>query len=81
MTDSHPLTRYRTSQEPPLSEADLARKLGVGRAAIHRWENRQRKIDVKLVPHVSEMTGIPARELRPDLYAEHEKLFGGGGDQ
>lgn len=68
----HPLTAYRTSQEPPLTEADLARKLGVGRAAVNRWEKGARKIRTDLVLMVSERTGIPAKDLRPDL----ERLFG-----
>lgn len=76
MENVHPLTAYRTSQEPPLTEADLARKLGVGRPTIHRWENFKRKIDTALLPRITEKTGIPAKELRPDLIEEHEKLFG-----
>jgi transcriptional regulator with XRE-family HTH domain len=76
MENVHPLTAYRASHEPPLTEAELARKLGVGRPTLHRWEKRQRKIDSKFVPLVSEKTGIPAKELRPDLVEEHERLFG-----
>jgi len=76
MEKNHPLSAYRKSQVPPLSEAELARKLGVGRPTVHRWENGTRKIDSSLVPMVSEITGIPAKELRPDLIEEHEKLFG-----
>lgn len=68
----HPLTRYRESQEPVLSKAELADRLGVGRAAITRWESNQRKIRATLVPKISSVTGIPAKELRPDL----EEIFG-----
>jgi transcriptional regulator with XRE-family HTH domain len=72
----HPLRAYRESQQPPLSRAALADRLGVGRPTLFRWESGSRKIDEKLLPTVSERTGIPAKELRPDLYAQSEKLFG-----
>ncbi len=72
----HPLKAFREAQTPPMKEADLARFLGVGRPTIHRWENGTRLIDTNLLPTVSEKTGIPAKELRPDLVAQHEKLFG-----
>jgi transcriptional regulator with XRE-family HTH domain len=67
MESIHPLRTYRESQEPPLSQADLARRLGVGRPTLHRWETGARKPDVRLLPTITEKTGIPARELRPDL--------------
>lgn len=67
MENIHPLKAYRDSQEPKLSQADLARLLGVGRPTVHRWETGTRKPDVELLPTITEKTGIPARELRPDL--------------
>lgn len=76
MENVHPLTAYRIAQEPPLSEADLARKLGVGRPTLNRWESKKRKIDPSFIPMITEKTGIPAKELRPDLIEEHEKIFG-----
>lgn len=71
---THPLTTYRASQEPPLSMADLARLLGVGVPTISRWEKFQRAIDKERLGHVSNATGIPAKELRPDLFEENEQL-------
>lgn len=71
----HPLTKFR--QDNQLSQPDLARLLGVGRSTVHRWESGVRKIDRDIVPSVSEKTGIPAKELRPDLIEELEKLLGG----
>jgi transcriptional regulator with XRE-family HTH domain len=68
---THPLTKYR--EENQLSQPELARLLGVGRSTVHRWEAGGRKIKPELVPAVSEKTGIPAKELRPDL----ELLLGG----
>jgi transcriptional regulator with XRE-family HTH domain len=65
MEAKHPLQSYRETHE--LSRAALADKLGVQRATVHRWEKGDRKIDAELVPTISEITGIPARVLRPDL--------------
>lgn len=76
MQDVHPLRVYRAAQTPKLSQADLARMLGVARLTVLRWETGERKIDPSLIPIVTEQTGIPAKELRPDLVEEHEKLFG-----
>jgi len=74
MDSIHPLRTYRESQEPPLSQADLARLLGVGRPTIHRWETGSRKPDVELLTTITEKTGIPARELRPDLIGLADQL-------
>jgi transcriptional regulator with XRE-family HTH domain len=79
MQDIHPLRAYRATQTPKLSQAELAAKLGVARLTVHRWETGERKIGPSLIPNVTEITGIPARELRPDLIEEHEKLFGEAG--
>lgn len=76
MDGIHPLKTYRTNRTPKLSQADLAVELGVARLTVLRWENGERKIDPSLIPTVSEKTGIPAKDLRPDLIEEHEKLFG-----
>ncbi len=67
MSEPHPLTVYRNSFIPPKSQGDLGRELSVSREAINRWENGKRKIDTDILPRVVEVTGIPARELRPDL--------------
>lgn len=48
----------------------LAEAAGVGVSAVYQW----RRIPAKRVPAVSEKTGIPAAELRPDLAA----MFGSG---
>lgn len=44
--------------------AELARQLGVTRQAVSLWD----KIPLKHLRAVSEMTGIPRQQLRPDLY-------------
>lgn len=76
MQEIHPLKAYRGNQTPRLSQAGLAKKLGVARLTVLRWETGERKINTSLIPTVTEKTGIPAKELRPDLIEEHEKLFG-----
>ena len=67
MQKVHPLTAYRKRQQPPLTKAELAALLRTSRAAITRWESGLRKIDERLLPSIVAQTGIPARELRPDL--------------
>lgn len=76
MAEIHPLRTYRKSHNPVLSQADLARALGVSRLTVTRWETGERKIGPSKIPVVTKKTGIPAKELRPDLIEEHEKLFG-----
>jgi transcriptional regulator with XRE-family HTH domain len=77
MDGIHPLKTYRRTLSPKLSQAELASRLGVARLTVVRWESGERKIDPSLIPTVAEKTGIPAKELRPDLLEKHEKLFGG----
>lgn len=67
MASKHPLQVYRESFDPHMKQAELARKLEVARITVKRWETGARKIDAELAPSVSEKTGIPVAELRPDL--------------
>lgn len=60
------LTEYR--KERGLSQEAFAEAMGVSRPAVTRWETGARKIDGKLVPKVSQLTGIPVSDLRPDLF-------------
>lgn len=76
MSAVHPLRTYRQSQNPPLTKAALARKLRVSKTTIARWENGIRKIEPDKLPSIASETGIPARDLRPDLVETHEKIFG-----
>jgi transcriptional regulator with XRE-family HTH domain len=61
------LTNYRKEQVPPLSQGKLADKLGVVRETVARWESGHRKPDASLLPRITDVTGIPAKALRPDL--------------
>ncbi|MCV0384867.1 MAG: helix-turn-helix transcriptional regulator [Nitrobacter sp.] len=68
MADSvHPLRRFRLSHDPVMPREDLAALIGVSIPTVHRWESGARKVDVDLLSHVAAVTGIPARDLRPDL--------------
>lgn len=74
--DTHPIKLFRESQVPPMSQDALAEQIGVDRVTVARWESGDRKPDVNLLPKIVEITGIPARDLRPDL-AERASIFGG----
>lgn len=67
MTDANPLKAFRERQTPPMTKAELAKLLGVSRPVAHRWETGERKIGLEALQRVSEKTGIPKRDLRPDL--------------
>jgi transcriptional regulator with XRE-family HTH domain len=75
----HPLRLYRENHSPKLSQESLAERLGVARLTVLRWESGERKIDRTLVSDVSKKTGIPVKDLRPDLLSELEQLLGSGG--
>jgi transcriptional regulator with XRE-family HTH domain len=77
MIDTHPLRLYRENHTPKLSQEGLAERLGVARLTVLRWESGMRKIDRALVSEVSKKTGIPVKDLRPDLLSELEELLGG----
>lgn len=73
MSSNHPLAKFRAEKSLTLSA--LARMLGIGVSTVHRWESGTRNIDPEILPTVVAVTGIPARELRPDL----ARLFGEAG--
>jgi transcriptional regulator with XRE-family HTH domain len=65
---------YRETQK--LSQGELGEKIGVTRFTIMRWE-QDGKPDESKLKKIEEVTGIPAKELRPDLVEKHEEIFGG----
>jgi transcriptional regulator with XRE-family HTH domain len=67
MGATHPLKAFRESQTPPLTQDELATRLGVSKAAVSRWETGARKVDEELLAKVARITGIAAAKLRPDL--------------
>lgn len=67
MDSIHPLKAFRETQNPRLTQDQLADLLGVSKASVSRWETGTRKLDEDLLPSVSAKTGIPKAKLRPDL--------------
>lgn len=65
MEGIHPLKAYRDREG--LTQKQLADLLSVERTTVARWETETRRIDHELLSKISETTGIPAKELRPDL--------------
>jgi transcriptional regulator with XRE-family HTH domain len=65
MVSNHPLKAYRTAKG--ITQDALAKELGVSSITVSRWETGMRKIARDKLADVSEKTGIPKRELRPDL--------------
>lgn len=61
----HPLKAHRAAHG--LTQKQLADKFGVSRETLARWEIDARKIDPARLPHITQLTGISAAELRPDL--------------
>lgn len=64
MKDVSPLTHWRKANG--VTQAELGKKLGVGDAAITKWEKG--RVPAERVLSVAEETGIPPHMLRPDLY-------------
>jgi DNA-binding transcriptional regulator YdaS (Cro superfamily) len=52
----------------PLSDAGLAREVGVSAEAVRLWRLKKRRISPRHVSAVSRITGIPRHDLRPDLW-------------
>jgi len=67
MANAHPLRTYRDSQSPRLTQGELAKKLGVSRTTVARWESGTRQVDRQLVRSVAEVTKLAPATLRPDL--------------
>nr|WP_315043263.1 helix-turn-helix domain-containing protein [uncultured Moraxella sp.] len=46
----------------------LAKKIGTKQQNIWAWVHRDKKASAKYVVKISEATGIPCYELRPDIF-------------
>lgn len=61
MDQPHPLAAFRDAKK--ISRAELARQLGVSRAAVCRWEKGDRHPDRSLWPVIHEVTGLRPSEV------------------
>lgn len=59
-----PITLWRKAHG--ITQAALGERLGVGDAAITKWEKG--RVPAERVLDVSRETGIPPHRIRPDLY-------------
>ena len=53
------------------SRSKIARELGINLSAVSRWFKAGR-IPAERVPAVSELTGVPRKAIRPDIYGRFE---------
>lgn len=56
--------------EKGLTQAEAAKLLKADQSSVSRWTSGARKVPPQRVPEVSEITGIPPHELRPDIFRE-----------
>jgi transcriptional regulator with XRE-family HTH domain len=63
----HPFIKFRNKHKPPMTQSELARRLGVTRSCINRIENGNRQVGIELLPKAVAETGATPAELRPDL--------------
>lgn len=68
----HPVRAYRLGQNPPLSQADLAHRLGTTKANLSRIESGKQGISNTLLAKLVAETGISADRWTPNL----ARLFG-----
>ncbi len=64
-----PLADFRSRQNPPMTQAALARELDISRSFLLRLENGKRKAGTDLLLRIKNRCGIAPSEMRPDLAA------------
>jgi transcriptional regulator with XRE-family HTH domain len=62
---AHPLRKFR--QENEISQSEMARRLGLSRSFLQRVEAGTRMPGPDVTRKINAETGIPEREIRPDL--------------
>lgn len=67
-TSTEALRGLRAAIEAAGSAKALAERMGMVKSAIGNWRRREGGIPAKHVPRVSRHTGLPAHQLRPDLF-------------
>lgn len=70
MGDSmHPLRAYRLAQDPPLSQSELARRVGTTEATISRIEHGQHMVRRALLVRLVAVTGLSPAQICAGLAA------------
>lgn len=67
MDENHPLKEFRERHDPPMSQDQLAKLIGVDRVSVTRWECGARLPAPSHLAKIKEVTGIKPQALRPDL--------------
>lgn len=70
MENKHPLAVWRENQNPPLSQDDLAKKLGIGRWMVNSIETRRRNASLDMAEAIEGFTGgsvCVAALVHPDI--------------
>lgn len=57
MSPKHPLAAWRETQDPPLTQADLARRVDTSRWTINSIEKGRRKPGRELIVKIAKLTG------------------------
>lgn len=64
-----PLQALQKAIDSAGNRSKLAKKLGIDKPQnISVWVNRDKKAPAKYVAKISEVTGVPCYELRPDIF-------------
>ena len=50
------------------NRSKLAEQIGIKPQNVSNWVNRDKKASAKYVAKISEVTGVPCYELRPDIF-------------
>ena len=63
-----PLQALEKAIEIAGNRSKLAEQIGIKPQNVSNWVNRDKKAPAKYVAKISEVTGVPCYELRPDIF-------------
>lgn len=72
MTNETAFSNYR--KNTGLTLVAVAEAFGVDRKTILRWEQGKTPIPVRRLAEIEEVTGIPRRDLRPDVFRPSKRV-------
>lgn len=68
MADStHPLLAWLKEQEPPLTQAEFARRVPMSESHLSNVIDGKRPISMRLAARIKELTGIPIDAFAPEV--------------